>query len=311
MGAQSQKIFTVAQALAMGTQDLSRAGIEGARLDAEVLLSLALGWKRERLYTQCRAPLDASEQEQYQSLLERRAHGEPSAYIAGRREFWSLDVLVTPAVLVPRPETETLVEIALKQIEATKKGCTVTGQTDNLRILELGTGSGAIAVSLARERSDITIWATDLSAAALEIARANAEQHGVDGRIHFLHGDTFTPVSEQQHFFHGIISNPPYVRRSELAKLFREVLREPRLALDGGTDGLELYRKIIPNSHLYLQDEGFMTLEIGADMGGELSQWFKDMGCYPEISVCKDYTGRDRVVVARKTASSGKPLGRD
>ena len=286
LGARSHRTLTVVQALNLGTQVLSRAGVQGARLESEVLLGLTLGWKREKLYTQNTDPLNASEQVEFHSLLDRRAHGEPSAYIVGRREFWSLEFHVTPAVLIPRPETETLVEIALQQMNTLKEWCATARETQSLRILELGTGSGAIAVSLAKERGDIEIWATDLSVAALEVARANAEHHNVCDRIHFLHGDIFDPVSERQCFFHGIISNPPYVRRGEFARLSREVLCEPRSALDGGTDGLDLYRRIISNGRHHLQDGGFMTLEIGADMGTHLSRQFKSSGGYSAAYLC-------------------------
>ena len=152
------------------------------------------------------------------------------------------------------------------------------------------------------------IWATDLSIAALDIARANAEQNEVAGRIHFLHGDTFDPVSDRQGFFHGIISNPPYVRGNEFTWFSREVLCEPRMALDGGMDGLDLYRVIIPNGHLYLQEEGFLTLEMGADMGVNLCQWINGIREYSNVSVHQDYSGRDRVLVTRKITSSGKSL---
>lgn len=288
---------TVRQALQEGTGFLCRMGVESARLDAELLLGKVVGAGREALYLDYEMPLKARQKSLFQRALQRRAQREPISYITGQREFWSLDFLVTPDVLVPRPETEHLVEVALELL----------GQLDKnfpFRILDLGTGSGAIAVSLAKERSDLEIWATDFSSGALEIARANADQHGVREKVHFLQGDTFKPVEGRRGFFHMVVSNPPYVRRGEIQDLPPEVRDwEPKLALDGGLDGLDLYRRIIQGGQLYLADRGFMVLEIGADMGDEVSRLFAIMDCYSEGAVYQDYAGRDRVVVARKLPS--------
>ncbi len=299
--------LTVAQALVKGTEALSRIGMEGARLDAELLLRLALGWGREQLILNNEKMLETTDQTLFLSLLERRACGEPLAYITGHREFWSLDFIVTPAVLSPRPETERIVEVTLSLLEELDRRRGIAEPEKKISILELGTGSGAIAVSLAKERKDLEIWATDLSPAALAIARGNAERHGVEKNILFFLGDTFEPVKNWQGSFHGIISNPPYVRLSEMETLPREVLREPRLALDGGSDGLDLYRRIIPQGHLYLVDEGFMALEMGLDMGQDLSRLFGSVGCYSEVSVHQDYSGRDRVISACLHGPNRKP----
>ena len=293
--------LTVAQALASGTGSLGRAGIASPRIDAELLLGMTLGWEREKLYSNSEIALGTHELELFQALLDRRSQGEPSAYITGHREFWSLDFLVTPAVLVPRQETERLVEIALGQVEELARRKVATGPGDKFRILDLGTGSGAIAVSLAKERKDLEIWATDFSVTALEIARGNAERHGERQNIHFVHGDAFDPVRDKPGFFHGIVANPPYVRIREMEGLSREVLREPRLALDGGSDGLDLYRRIIPLGNLYLRNQGFIALEMGSDMGKELSLLFTNVGRYSEVSVHQDDAGRDRIVSARKS----------
>ncbi|MFQ5903450.1 MAG: peptide chain release factor N(5)-glutamine methyltransferase [Candidatus Binatia bacterium] len=285
---------TVRQALQEGTGFLSRMGLESARLEAELLLGKVLGGGREGLYLNYEMPLKRREKNLFQRALQRRTRREPVSYITGQREFWSLEFLVTPAVLVPRPETELLVEVALE----------VTGQSDEsfpFKILDLGTGSGAIAVSLAKERGDLEVWATDLSSGALEIARANAAHHGVGEKVHFLQGDLFEPVDGRQGFFHLVVSNPPYVRRGEFQNLPPEIRDwEPRSALDGGVDGLDLYRRIIQEGHLYMVDGGLMALEIGADMGDEISRLFASVGFYSEGTLHRDCAGRDRVVVARK-----------
>ncbi|MEK7335794.1 MAG: HemK/PrmC family methyltransferase, partial [Candidatus Binatota bacterium] len=180
----------VRQALQKGTEFLSQMGVESARLDAELLLSKALGCTKERLYLDYEMALETAVKDLYFYLLQRRARREPLAYITGEREFWSLRFHVTPEVLVPRPETELLVEVTLELAKRLEKN-------HPIKILDLGTGSGAIAVSLAKELDDIEVWATDLSAPALEIARSNALRHGGSEKIHFIEGDMFCPVKGQ------------------------------------------------------------------------------------------------------------------
>ncbi len=287
---------TIQQALQEGTTFLSRMGLEGARLDAEVLLGKVVGGGREKLYVNYETALNPRGKNVFRHLLQRRARKEPVSYIIGQREFWSLDFLVTPDVLVPRAETELLVEVALKAMSTSDKGFS------SEKILDLGTGSGAIAVSLAKERSDVEIWATDLSSGALDLARANASRHGVEAAIRFLQGDLFEPVKERHGFFSMIIFNPPYVRRGEIPNLPPDVRDwEPRTALDGGLDGLDFYRRIVLEGDLYIAAGGVIVLEIGADMGVEVRDLFAGVGCYSDTTVIRDYAGRDRVVTARKT----------
>jgi release factor glutamine methyltransferase len=289
---------TVRQALREATASLSDAGIESACLDTELLLAEALGLDRSKFYLHYEAPLEARAEERFRSLLARRVDGEPAAYITGRREFWSLDFLVTPAVLVPRPETEMLVEVAVGLFEAESQ---ISDR--KFQILDLGTGSGAISISLAREIANAEVWATDVSSDALEIARANARRHGFERKIHFLSGDVFEPVRDRPEFFDMIISNPPYVRSDEIDALPRDVRDfEPRVALDGGADGLDCYRRIIPGALRYLSDGGFLALEIGAEMGLEVARLFVQADGYTPPRRYRDYAGRDRVVRARKLA---------
>ncbi len=290
----SPQPVSVRQALQEGTKFLSQMGVESARLDAELLLGRVMGWGREKLYLNYEVPLGTHGRAMYHFFLRRRARREPISYITGQREFWSLDFLVTPEVLVPRAETELLIEVVLEVLGQVHKNFP-------LKVLDLGTGSGAIAVSLAKEWGDIEIWAGDLSREALEIARTNAARQGVKEKIHFFQGDLFESFRGQLGFFHVVVSNPPYVRRDEMQNLPPEVRDwEPRLAWDGGLDGLDLYRRIIQEGHLYLTDGGFMVLEIGADMRDKVSRLFTGVGTYSESSVFQDYAGRDRVFVARK-----------
>lgn len=286
---------TVRRALQAATAILSHAGSESARLDAELLLAGVVGLDGSRLYLHHESPLDARAEELFSALLSRRVGGEPVAYITGRREFWSLDFLVTPAVLVPRPETEMLVEIAAGLFAAESQSSNL-----KLKVLDLGTGSGAIAVSLAKEIAGAEIWATDISPDALDIARANARRHGVEKNIHFLSGDLFEPVREQVKFFDLILANPPYVRRGDFDALPRDVRDfEPRLALDGGVDGLDFYRRIIPSAPAYLTTGGFVAVEIGADMGEDVLRLFATAGDYAPAQLSRDLAGKNRVAGAR------------
>lgn len=294
----SLEAISVRQALQEGAESLFRMGVESARIDAELLLGMVLGQKREGLYLSGDRLLKTGERSLFYQALRRRGQREPLAYITGEREFWSLDFIVTPHVLVPRPETECLVEVALELAKQSDRNLP-------LKILDLGTGSGAVAVSLATELGDSQVWATDLSTEVLGIAEVNSDRHRVRERIRFLEGDLFEPFAVDPVFFHLVVSNPPYVLRGEIGNLPPEIRDwEPRLALDGGLDGLDLYRRIVEQGHYYLADGGLMVLEIGACMGEEVSRLFARLNCYSTTTVYRDYAGRDRVVVARKLPSN-------
>jgi release factor glutamine methyltransferase len=275
---------TIASALRDAAARLAVAGSDSARLDAEMLMAEALRIERSRLYLDSNGTIDGATLARFRALVARRAAGEPMSYIIGRREFWSLDFIVTPAVLTPRPETELLVETALKRLAA----------KSSPRILDLGTGSGAIAVALAKEIPGAAIVATDISLDALEIARANARRHGVEDRISFRAGDLFDSVPQTT--FDMIVSNPPYIRETDIAELPRDVRDfEPVIALDGGADGMDFYRRIACDAPGYLNPGGFVAVEIGADMGEEVARLFADAG-FADVRVEKDLAGLERVV---------------
>ncbi|HWP57247.1 MAG TPA: peptide chain release factor N(5)-glutamine methyltransferase [Candidatus Acidoferrales bacterium] len=281
---------TVAAALRTGTELLRRRGIDSARLDAEVLLAAALDCRREDLYARPERVLEAAEAGRYREWLWRRAGREPVAYIVGGREFWSLEFAVGPGVFIPRPETELLVELALKLLP----GVGERGRA--LRVLDLCAGSGAIGVSLARERADIELWGVDLSAEAVKSARQNAMRHGVSARSRFVQGDLFSPVAAKGRFFDALVANPPYVRRAELERLPPEVRNwEPRLALDGGADGLDFYRRIVREAPEHVQDGGFVLVEIGAELARAVCELFAAAG-YGAPAVYADYAGSARAV---------------
>src|SRR5215831_17775949 len=263
--------FSIRGALLWGAQVLSDAGIENHRLDAEVLLRHVLKMEKEQLYMNGDTPISAGQEAEFRALLSRRSQREPVSYITGQKEFSSLDFFVTPAVLIPRPETELLVEVALQYIA--RLGC-----GSPVKVLDLGTGSGAIAVSLAKDRGAMEIVAVDICPVALDLARVNAVRHGVADRIRFLPGDLFAPLKET-----------PEIREWE-----------PTIALDGGVDGADTYRRIIGEGHRYLTPRGSIVLEIGADMGGDVAGLFSRSNCYGPPAVCQDYACKDRVIAAPK-----------
>lgn len=288
--------WTILKLLSWTSEYFASRHIEYPRADAEILLAHSLGLRRIDLYIQHDKPLTREELTRFRELVRRRARREPVAYITGEKEFWSLALKVTPAVLIPRPETECLVEAALAFLskeEATRSG----------RILDLGTGSGAIVLALAAERPHGALFAVERSPSALAIARENAERHGVAHRIRFLSGDWFEPVGIGTAPFDLIVSNPPYIRREDLRNLQPEIrLFEPTSALDGGPEGIDSLAHIILTAPRYLGPSGCLLLEIGYDQKSQLEAVAQRAGCYEEMTFIKDYSGHDRVLKLRKRA---------
>ena len=284
---------TAANVIRRATARLAATGCATPRLDAELLLMEVLGWSREDLYRSPETALDASETERAEALVARRERGEPVAYLIGRREFWSLDFSVTPDVLIPRPETEHLVEAVVDFLES---------RAGSQRILDLGTGSGAIAVCVAKECPRAEVWATDVSAVALEVARENARRHGVGHRIRWLQGDLFTPLRGSAGSFDALVSNPPYIPSVGMARLPRDVGEwEPALALDGGRDGMDFYRRIVRDGTPRLREGGLLALEVGDDLAGPVSDLFRAHGELRRVRVLRDYAGLPRVVAGERT----------
>lgn len=281
----------VSAVLRQAAQRLISRGIESGALDAEIILGHVLGAGREQLVVAANAPLDDAEAWAYENLLSRRLRREPTAYITGKREFWSLDFQVSPDVLIPRPETELLVEIVLTLAKESPLAP---------RIVDLGTGSGAVAVALASELTSAEIIATDVSAEALAVAARNAVRNDLAGRIRFVQGDLFAALEPDQRF-DLIVSNPPYIRRSDIDTLVPEVNRwEPRGALDGGWDGLDYYRRIAAQAFRYLAPHGALAVEIGAGMSQAVAALLQDAAECIEVNTYNDYAGIERVVVARQ-----------
>ena len=297
----AEAIETLARQVSAVLRDAARRltskGIGSGPLDAEVLLAHALGARREELLVAGHASLNDAQLRAYERLLSRRLAREPTAYITGKREFWSLDIHVAPDVLIPRPETEFLVEIALAM--AAQLRC-----NERIKILDLGTGSGAIAIALAAELPGARIVATDISAAALAVARGNALRSAVASRIRFVESDLFESLDAAERF-DLMVSNPPYICRPEIDTLEPEVRRwEPRGALDGGVDGLDFYRRIAAQVFGHLEADGVVAVEIGAGMGAAVAPFFQERFDCGAVEVRKDYAGNERVVVARKAPRS-------
>lgn len=274
------------------TEDYFRQhDIDHSRSAAEILLAHSLRCERIDLYLRYDQPLQDDELARFKSLIKRRVQREPDAYIIGHKEFWSLLFQVSPAVLIPRPETECLVETALRRFPA----------NEAIQVLELGTGSGAISIALAHERSNWKIKASDSSPDALEVARRNARRLLTSDRIAFFRGSWFEPFEDCRHFFDLIISNPPYISSGDLAGLDPEIRQyEPCAALDGGADGLACLSHIITTAPDYLRPDGALILEIGYDQGDAVSALGHRSGAYDSIGIEKDYSGLDRVALFQR-----------
>jgi release factor glutamine methyltransferase len=270
--------------------------VENPRLNAELLLARSLNLSREGLYRSLHDLLQEKEREALEKMIQRRISGEPLQYILGQQEFWSIDLKVDSRVLIPRPETELLIEQSLPILSE-------ISLKRNPFVLEIGTGSGAIAVALAKEVRNLFLIATDISRDALIVAKENAKSAGVLDRIKFVTGDLFSlfhPMKGRV-TFDLILSNPPYIVRRKIDTLSEEVKDyEPRIALDGGEDGLAFYRCIIPEASFYLREGGWLVLEIALGQGGDVCAMIEDEGNFLEPLCIPDLSGIGRVVKAQK-----------
>lgn len=282
-----KRVWTVLDLLRWTTDHFASRGIDTPRLDAEVLLAYALECDRLRLYLEYEKPVEEPERARFRELVQRRADERiPVALLTGTREFWSLSFEVTPDVLVPRPETETLVTAALERLPDAEA---------ELRVLDVGTGSGAVALALASERPKARVVATDLSAAALAVAGRNAERLGLADRVAFAEGDLFEPLAGER--FDLVISNPPYIGRGEAESLAPELRHEPESALYAGADGLEVLRRLVAEASDHLEAGGVLALEIDPRQAPALLQLCTDAGLR-DVRVHRDLAGRERAVSA-------------
>lgn len=294
MTPQTEQTWTIQQILQWTTDSFTKCGFPTPRLDAEVLLAWCLNLKRIDLYLKFDQPLSMEERTRFREIVKRRQKGEPVSYIRQIKEFWSLPFKVGPGVLIPRPDTEILIETLLKQIE--------DKENYQANILDIGTGSGALSIALATELPNVRITALDNSDNALNFAKGNAINHKVEDHIHFVHHDFLSdnlPASEPAKTFNLIISNPPYIRTSEIEQLDAGIKDfEPYQALDGGEDGLAFYRKIGDCLSSLLTPKGSVLVEIGHDQAQTVCQIFSNAGLQ-DIQIVKDYAGLDRVILAQ------------
>jgi release factor glutamine methyltransferase len=275
------------EALRWGEQTLSKNALDSLRLDAEILLTHALGITRAQLHAHLQGQLSSTGLATYRQLIERRTLCEPVAYIVGHKEFYGLDLFVDNRVLIPRPETEFLVERAIELARARRLPL----------IADIGTGSGAIAVSLAVHLPQVLVYATDASPEALEVAACNCRRHCVEDRVHLLQGHLLEPLPEPIDL---VVANLPYVSQAEWSQLPPEISHyEPREALDGGPNGLDHNRRLLAQAEGYLKPGGVILLEIGATQGPALVALARRHFPTARIEIVRDYAGLDRVVMVK------------
>ncbi len=283
----TQRTWTLGDLLNWTARFLGERGSETPRLDAEVLLAHAQGCRRIELYTRYTELATDEVRSRYRDLIRKRVEGCPVAYLVGRKEFFSLEFEVGPAVLIPRPDTETLVTACLELARPMPEPA----------IVDIGTGSGAIAVTLAKQHSGARLAAIDLSPDALAVARRNAERHGVQGRIRFVQADLLTPVAGER--FDFILSNPPYIATEDLDKLPNGVRHyEPVIALDGGLGGYQVIDRLIDQARDHLKPGGWLIVEIGAPQEEQVRQLVQSRPGYEPAATIRDYSGHPRVLKA-------------
>ena len=281
--------WTVRRVLEWTTAHLKKHGSDTPRLDAEILLAHARGCQRIQLYTQFDSPLTDEVRATMRGLVQRRTKAEPVAYLVGIREFFSLTFRVTQDVLIPRPDTETLVMEILDGVKG----------IPSPQILDLCTGSGCVAVAVAKNSKTAHVTATDISSSAIAIARENVARHEVADRIEVVESNLFQGIPAETRF-HVIASNPPYIPSAEIDLLDAEVARhEPRLALDGGPDGLDVLREIINQAPRFSVENAILLLEFTPEQADALKAIVEAQGSYAEVEVRKDLAHRPRVLKAR------------
>ncbi|MCF8032008.1 MAG: peptide chain release factor N(5)-glutamine methyltransferase [Desulfarculaceae bacterium] len=283
--------WTVGRLIPWAADYLKKYSVDAARLSGELLLAQVLGCTRLELYLRFDQPLAPEELAAFKALILRRREHEPVAYILGNREFWGLELACGPGALVPRPESEHLVEEGLARLEGLEAP----------RVLDLCTGTGAVALALASERPDAEVIASDISDQALTWARNNAENLGLAERVSFKQGDLWEAVAASSGFFDLITANPPYVAEDEWEGLPREVKDfEPRLALHGGERGLEATRAIIAGAGAHLRPLGWLLLELGAGQAGAAAELAQASGAFDAISTVPDLGGIERVLICQR-----------
>lgn len=281
------RTWTVRDVVAWTTDDLRKRGIDSARVDAELIVAHALGVDRLRIVLSADRELTPEELDTIKALVKRRRAYEPVAYLRGHREFYGRPFRVDPRVLIPRPDTETLVDVALVRLR---------GRDFGARVLDLCTGSGCVAITLKLERPTIGVDATDLSPDAIAVARDNAQRLGAVWNVRFAAGDLVAPLGAPRRIYDLVVSNPPYIPSDEIPSLQPDIKdHEPRLALDGGADGLAIVRRIVDEAPRWIRPGGALALEIAAGQSNAVRALFEAHG-FSDVRADKDYGGIERVV---------------
>lgn len=280
--------YTIGSIIEKTVPFLIEKEIPNPRLEADLMLAKVLDLPRVKLYTEWERPLNSAELQNYREIILKRVQGWPLAYLTGKKGFLGWDFWITPAVLIPRPETETLVETVADLIRPRTE----------IRGIDVGTGSGIIAISLSKLIPQSTWLAIDISKDALQVASTNASNLGVSSQIEFIEGDLLTPLLNTDSKFDLIISNPPYIPGCEINNLQKEVRKEPVLALDGGKDGLDVYRRLLPQAVALLADDGLIALEHGYDQRAQLEKIMGELGLF--VKGFSDLAGQDRVLTGAK-----------
>jgi release factor glutamine methyltransferase len=286
------QVWTIKKLLDWMVSHFTEKGVDSPRLTAELLLSFVLKTERIELYMHFDQPIKKPQLDKLHSLIKRCLQNEPVQYLTGRTEFYSLSLKVAPACLIPRPETELLVERAVEFLRS---------RTGTQYVCDLCTGCGCIAVAIAKNFADAKIIATDICDKALTVAAENIKKYEFDRRIELLQGDLFEPIISQLDVkeFDLIVCNPPYVSGAEYEKLGMKVKNhEPKLALDGGTDGLDAYRRIAADIGSHLKKDGALLLEIGFMQGQEVKKLLEDTNAFGLVKVEKDFNNNDRIITA-------------
>ncbi|MBU4318454.1 MAG: peptide chain release factor N(5)-glutamine methyltransferase [Proteobacteria bacterium] len=290
--------WTIIELITWTTGYFKTHNIDSPRTTAEIFLAHVLSLRRIDLYLRYDQPLTEEELSQFKALIRRRIRREPVAYILGLREFWSLELQVTPHTLIPRPETECLIEASLSCLPEFSPSAE-NGKA--CKIVDLGTGTGAIILSLASERPGHEYFAVDRSVEALKTAKQNAAKHGFENRVHFLAGDWLSAFKTGP-MFDMILANPPYIPTKTIALLQPEIFQyEPLSALDGGPDGLDCLRQITLSAHRFLKPGGYLILEMGHDQKAGMERIAAEASVYDSVAFSKDYGGNHRVVKMQKT----------
>lgn len=279
--------MTIKELLNQGIIMLKNEEIEGPKNKARMILQYTLKMSREHLIIYDNKEISAEDRDEYTKNIKRLISGEPLQYITGIQEFMKLKFLVTKDVLIPQPDTEILTEEVIG----------IAKKLENPVILDLCTGSGAIAISIAKNIPNVKIYATDISKKALEVAKENAKLNGVLNNIEFLESNLFDKLKNLK--FDIIVSNPPYIATDEIKKLPKDVQQEPVIALDGGNDGLDFYRKIYKNGYTYLNRQGYLCVEIGFNQKRDVTKIIEEQKRYVETYYKKDLCQNDRVIITR------------